>query len=456
MRAVTEQPASTPTRKVPFYINRNYAFLWGGQAISILGDYIFDTTLTLWIATVIARGQSWAPLATGGAVLCATIPTFLVGPIAGVFIDRWNKRRTMILMDLLRAVFILLLLVLVLPLPFLPGNKLPALWQIGIIYAVIVLTTSCSLFFGPARLTIIQQVVENGQLERASGLALVTQNITRIIGPSLAAPLLFVFGMQWALLINSCSFLVSAFAVRWVQSREIDEQTLAAQQRPRKSFWHELGEGLFFLLKNHVMRTLLLALSFTIIGDSAEQTLGVFFMLNNVHVPVALYGIIGTVGGAGGILGAFVATFFTKRLGTVRAFWLGVVGFGLLLILFSRTTSFLPALVCIFLVGIPIASASVAFSPLMLRTIPRELLGRVSAVFTTFINTVAIVSVVLVTTLASALADFHSNLLGINFSVYDTVFTCCGFLTALVGLGVAIALRGYSLDQPAEQMQHRR
>src|SRR6266496_4307749 len=111
--------ASSVQGKTRFFINRNFALLWGGQTISNLGDIIFDTTLMLWIATIIARDQSWAPLASGGVLLVAAIPTFLIGPLAGVFVDRWDKRRTMILMDVLRALLILLLVPVTGVLPFL-------------------------------------------------------------------------------------------------------------------------------------------------------------------------------------------------------------------------------------------------------------------------------------------------------------------------------------------------
>src|SRR6266852_1850610 len=101
-------------------INRNFALLWSGSLISTAGDLIFGTTLILWIATQLTRGQSWAPLAVGGIALSAAIPSFLVGPIAGVLADRWDRRQTMLRMDALRAILIALLLLAtnVIPLPF--------------------------------------------------------------------------------------------------------------------------------------------------------------------------------------------------------------------------------------------------------------------------------------------------------------------------------------------------
>src|SRR4051794_40833946 len=90
------------------FINRTFGLLWSGQTVSYLGDSIFTTTLILWIATRIAHGESWAPLAVSGVLLATSGATLLVGPLAGVFVDRWDKRRTLLAMDALRACLIAL------------------------------------------------------------------------------------------------------------------------------------------------------------------------------------------------------------------------------------------------------------------------------------------------------------------------------------------------------------
>jgi MFS family permease len=87
-------------------INRDYARLWWGQAVSSIGDFVFDTTLVLWIATKLGKGQSWSPAAVGGVMLAASIAILVVGPLAGVFVDRWNRRRTMLRTEKYRAVLV--------------------------------------------------------------------------------------------------------------------------------------------------------------------------------------------------------------------------------------------------------------------------------------------------------------------------------------------------------------
>ena len=117
-------------RKRTFFINRNFAFLWVGHAISVTGDYVFRTMLVLWTTTVLAKGQSWVPLAVSGVLLESSVPTFLLVPAAGVFADRWEKRVIMMRMDMLRALLVMLLILVTIPLPFLADGRLPILWQL--------------------------------------------------------------------------------------------------------------------------------------------------------------------------------------------------------------------------------------------------------------------------------------------------------------------------------------
>src|SRR5262249_17078449 len=162
-------------------------------------------TLVLWIASRIAQGQSWAPLAVSGVLIATALPTLVIGPLAGVFVDRWDKRRTMLRMDSLRALLIVALLLLT-PLPIRDGSRLPGGWQLGAIELVVGVGTAAAQFFSPSRLTLIGDVVDEDQQARATGLGQATQSLSIVIGPPLAALLFFSGGVQWALLINALSF----------------------------------------------------------------------------------------------------------------------------------------------------------------------------------------------------------------------------------------------------------
>src|SRR5579883_1684870 len=151
------------------FINRNFALMWWGQAISSIGDYAWDTALVLWIASYLAAGQSWAPLAVSGVVLAAALPQIVVGPIAGVFVDRWDKRRTMIIMAMLQAIVatMLVLAALNIRFPFVGSEQFQNFWRIVAVYIDVVALTIFAQFFIPAQFALIKDIVPEQKQEQA-------------------------------------------------------------------------------------------------------------------------------------------------------------------------------------------------------------------------------------------------------------------------------------------------
>jgi len=149
--------------KLALLINRNYTLLWLGGTISLIGNVLLTMMLILWVDTLL-RNQSAAPLAVSGVVLAAALPALLIGPFAGVFVDRWPKQRTMRIMDALRAVLVRSLLPISGPLP------LPLAVRLTIMYLVVAAVSGPSQFFTPATMAILKEVVPQEQLTRASAL----------------------------------------------------------------------------------------------------------------------------------------------------------------------------------------------------------------------------------------------------------------------------------------------
>ena len=160
---------STEKEKIPLFINRKYALLWFGQSISNIGNFFFSTTLYLWVATQLAKNQPWSPLAMSGVAFATVLPALLIGPIAGVFVDRWDKRATMLRMDAIRAIIVLLpwLMSLFVALPMMAHTKIALIALLSSIYIAVALVSICSQFFSPSRLTIIGDIVPKEYRTRA-------------------------------------------------------------------------------------------------------------------------------------------------------------------------------------------------------------------------------------------------------------------------------------------------
>ena len=188
--------------KLGLLINRNYTLLWLGGTISVIGDVLFTMMLILWVGTLL-QNQSAAPLAVSGVALAAALPALLIGPFAGVFVDRWPKQRTMRIMDALRAVLVCSLLPISGPLP------LPLAVRLTIMYLVVAAVSGLSQFFTPATKAILKEVVPEEQLTRASQLSVGAGMFSWAIGSACAGICYVSLGAGWAIALNAASFACS-------------------------------------------------------------------------------------------------------------------------------------------------------------------------------------------------------------------------------------------------------
>lgn len=445
MDSTTAASGSAPARKPGMLINRDFALLFGGATVSFIGDYIYATTLILWIATNIGKDQSWAPLAISGVLLASALPELLVGTLAGVFVDRWDKRRTMLAMDLARAALVTLLVFAtnIVLLPFWPNGRLTSAFQLAAVYAIVALAGACTQFFNPARLALIGDIVEETHRARASGLMQAITGVSIVVGPALAAPLYFVAGLQWALLANAASFVVSFGTLLLVRAPRAARR---GRSDEKAGFLRDYITGLRFFGGNRVLRSLLIMGSIIMLAAGALNALDIFFLIENLHAPASYFGYLQAAAGVGLIPGSILASILARRIGVARMAWLALLVIGMLLLIYARLTSFLPALMVNGLIGVFNGGLNVAIGPLILHVTPRQLVGRVTSVLGPIMALFGMLSTALAGYLAStALYRFHAIALGIALGPVDTIFTASGALAMLASLYGMVNLRGIRL-----------
>ena len=438
-------------------INRNFAKLLYGLIVSSTGDFIFDTTLVLWIGTRLLAGKSYAPAAVSGVLVAVSIGAFTVGPIAGVFVDRWDKRRTMMGSDLIRGALTSLLVVVAL----LPAGTLPIGVTLGLIYAVVLTSTAASQFFGPSRFALLGDIIDgDDDRAKAAGHLQTAAYAAAIVGPPLAAPLLFTTGVYWALIINAVSFIVSFLMIRAIKvpvagavaqavpepvgvdlviGEEAEVEQASSAVKP--SFRKELTFGYRFVWKTKVMRVFLIAVTIATLGTGALNALDVFFVIDNLHTNPHWYGTLGATEGIGAIVGTLFAAWLCKRFTDVRVFCLGLAVVGVGLVVYSRLGTLWAAIVVLFMLALPLGAVNVSSAPIVLRTVPGELLGRVMSVFGPTQQLAGMVSAVVAGWLVSTvLVNFHHTVAGVTFGRIDTVFLACGLLILFGGAYAAIVM----------------
>ena len=345
-------------------LNGSFSALWSGQLISLFGDRLNQLALVAVVA--ISTGSA---LATGLVFFAATLPNLLLSPIAGTFVDRWDHKEVMVVSDILRAA-----IVLVLP--------IAAVTNIVLVYPLIFLVTSISVFFRPARVAILPQIVPEEDLLSANSALWVGETIADVIGYPLAGVFVALLGtaVPIAFWVDSATYLASAalLATIVVQARARSTNDGVAR---RPNFIAELTAGWHFLRKETVL------LANTLQGAAGQFSLGIAIALTPSFVQVAFnqsgfgwqaaYGFLETGLGLGNLLGGFLIGLIGARFAKGRMVIVGYAAWGLLIFLFALTSNLPIALGLAFGQGVANMVFIIPSQTLFQERTPPELMGRV-------------------------------------------------------------------------------
>ena len=407
-------------------INRNYTLLWLGGTISQIGDVLFTMMLILWVGTLL-ENQSAAPLAVSGVVLAAALPALLIGPFAGVFVDRWPKQRTMRIMDALRAVLVCSLLPISGPLP------LPLALKLTIMYLVVAAVSGLSQFFTPAAKAILKEVVPQEQLTRASALTVGAGVFSWAIGSTCAGICYVSLGAGWAIALNAASFACSWVLVGRMRVSAAESRA-SAQPTSLRRVLTELREGVRFIGGQLQLRTLLLTESLFSFGWGIVSVLAFFYITQNIHVPMSLFGLFSAVPAIGGILGTLLVDRAAGKFGATSVYARALLFAGVMVVVSTVPNQAIIDLVGFTLIGIATMQAEVLVGPLVLLATPEQMVGRVFSTLGT------------VTTLSSFLATFLSGYVSSTLLQGVIVHLPTGELNAInllhIGAGVLIFVGG--------------
>ena len=221
-------------RFTDFFISRNFSFLWLGQALSSFGEFVFESTVIVWLVTDLFHNSAFLPTAVGLAVAASAIPRVFVAPLAGAWVDRMAPLYVMIAADAIRVLNFLIFFVI---------YSLAGLDQMQVLAGVLLLllvNSTAAQFFNPSRQAIMQVVIPSARRVEASAKAMFSLTGISVLSASLG-PALFVWvGPAVALLINVLAFTCSALCIASTQGLR---RTLLAEQQ-RLPFWHGLLAGL--------------------------------------------------------------------------------------------------------------------------------------------------------------------------------------------------------------------
>jgi len=313
--------------------NKNFFFLWFGQIISQVGDRLGQMAL-IGFVSLNMQGSS---LEIAKALFFTILPVFLIGPLAGVYVDRWDRRKTLYTCDFLRAI-----LVLIIPL-FLISSKTRFL-----VYLLIFLIFCIGRFFIPAKMAIVVDLVEKNDLLLANSLINTTGMIAAILGFGIGGILVEWFGPKGGFYLDSLSFLISAFFIFLIGKTagnpiKIKELAFEIVNVVRKSIWQELKEGFLYFFKNRYIRFTAWVMFVLWSALGSVYVVLIVFIQKTLGSITRDLGLLITFLGTGLFLGSLLYGRFGGKFSHYKTIFVSLILSGIFLSFFSLSLSFKPS-----------------------------------------------------------------------------------------------------------------
>lgn len=392
--------------------NRDLRLLLGAGLVSQTGDWLLATGLSFQIYAL-----TGSTLASAAALFATQLPQVVLGSVAGVFVDRWDGRRVIVVANLLLS------LVLV-PLFLVRDGS-----QIWVVIVVVAASSCLSPFALAAQMALLPSLVGEGDRVTANAANAQVQNVARLVGAGAGGVLITSGGLLGLAVADIATFLLAAALVGLIKFRS----TPAGGER--SSFRWDWVEGVAAIRVSRPLVVIVIFFGLTGLGEATMGTLFAPFVADVIGGGGATFGTIMAAQAVGGIAGGLLVTAVGHRFAPQTLFAWGAVAFGigdLALFLYPLVSDQVwPAVVIIAVVGLPGAALFAGMLTTFQDNAPGHARGRVFGVLVTVQNLVMLA------------ATFAAGALAQTIGVVP-VISVQGVAYVVVGVVVLVALRGVS------------
>jgi len=344
---------------------RPVRLLWIAQVVSIFGDFL---ALFAVLSDVSFRLKA-TPAQVTLISVAFLIPFALLGPVAGVFVDRWDAKRTMISSDLIRAA-------LALGLVFASG--------LNQIYAILFALSAVSTFFVPAQTITIRSVTPREGLMAANALMQQAFQVVRIISPTIAGAMVNWVGARPAYYFDGASFIFSASMIAAIaikRAAAATESSAPSESGKLKSILKDLMSGARFIFTHATISFVMLAMAAGMFALSCFAPLIAIYVRDMLKSTEFQFGVINSLIGVGMIFATQFITRFAKNQSKSLLVVAGLFGMGIAVIVMVSIGHVAVAAIGAFGIGFGAIFIVVPTQTLMQQETPIELVGRVSSSF---------------------------------------------------------------------------
>lgn len=358
--------------------DKNFVLLQTGRAVSMIGSDMQQFVLALY---VLARTGSAVMFAS--MVSIAILPRLLLAPVAGVFADWFNRKKTIVRVDFINGIIIGIFSII-----YAVNGEL----TIPMIYVLVVVLEITEIFFGSAMAGIVPSIVKKEDLAQANSISSLISSVATFIAPMIAGVIYVAIGMQLILIINAISFILSAISEMFI---DVPKNHKKPEKINLNSFKIDFVEGIKIIKGNKMISTMISLGTIINFCMSPVFTIGVTYilikkievsemMLGYMHSTMALSMIAAPI-----IFGTIFSKFKIGRLSyrtfitiAILIFILGIVPSPIFMNLFnSKIIAFICIAIICSLIAIAATIINIGLSTLFQKVTPIEYMGRTSTVF---------------------------------------------------------------------------
>jgi len=392
------QPAPTPRSVLRI---AGFRRLWIAQFVSIFGDFLAFYA----VSSYISFRLHGSPRQVTMILVSFLLPFAVVGPIAGVFVDRWDAKRTMITSDLVRAVLVIAMVFAGAP------------WQF---YAIFSVLSAISTFFVPAQSVVTPLIVPRESLMSASAVMQQTVQSVRILSPAAAGALVGMLGERSCYYLDSASFVASALLIGGI----VLPAERPHQNRDVRSVVADLNSGLMYVVRHPVIGFVVTALATGTFAISAFISLLAIYVRDILRNGPYIYGATGAMVGAGSLAGSIAISPVARRMAhPARLITYGLVVIAAAVCLLAATDTTAVALAACLGVGIGSSLIVVPALALMQSEPAPEMRGRVVSISWALIAT------------SQCIAIFFAGDVAARVGIVLLYYACAALMIVFAGMG---------------------
>ena len=280
--------------------HRDFRHLWAAETVSQVGTQITLVALPVLAVTVLHA----TAFEMGVLTALETLAFLVIGLPAGAWVDRWRRKRVLVVNDLVRAVAL---------------GSLPVAWAFGVLglpqlFVVATITGTATVFFDVAYQSYLPTLVQPKQVVDGNSKLAASQEVARVAGPGITGVLLRVLSAPLLIAFDAVSYLFSALFIGGI--RHVDTLPDRAGRRRLRT---EIAEGLSFVVRHPLLRRIVACTGIFNLFSAMTMALLVLFVLRTLGLSESTLGFVFSVGAVGGIVGAATAARFARRVGEGRA-----------------------------------------------------------------------------------------------------------------------------------------